>query len=1013
MRIRISTTFLFFFIFILQGYGSTGKVGFKPDRNLTTLTIDQWTSRNGLISNNLTSVFQSSDYFLWVTSFNGIDRFDGVDFRLYDKIKIPIISSNAFYKTFEDSRGILWFCSQSSGIVAMHDNKFTQVLPVGRNSLSVRAIAEDNEGNLWIGTNNEGIYIYKDSVLTKLKIDEFELSLIMDIVISSEGIVYIATNGEGLLIYNDGKIDRLTTSDGLNHNTVNKLHLTADGMLLIGTLDGIYYIMSNERGVIEDAKGLEINDIFVDDYRIIWAATEKGLYRFNENFQLMESLTVSNGLPSSQVSDLIFDHENSLWLSTKKSGLIRLREGFFQNIREEEGLTSGNVNIIAEHQGALYIGCDDGNVSLFHDGKLSKYEINTKKFDLGIRDFCFLDNGEVLIASYRGLLRKKNDLEQLIDLSQFGSGNEIRRVLKAQDGTVWLATRSSGILKLTDFKLAKIYDSSRGLKADYILALEESTSGDIFVGTHSGGMSIIRKNGNIENYMIEEGKSGILIFNIHIIDDRTCWVSTNIGVYKFENNVFTKVTLDEKIYAETIFDICIVDGFAWLSSNIGLIRIKMEDLHAHNNGKIDKVPGKLFNRFDGMASQECTGATRMSTSSEGKILVPTLGGATIVDPSDLQFNTEAPNVFITDFEVDFQPLPFDLKDRLTLEPGLTRFEFSFTALSFIAPPKIQFMYKLQGIDNDWINSGNERRVVYTNLPKGNYTFMVKATNNDGVWNEIGDKLDFRIKPYFYETTFFYLGLLLLIGLIIWGIIILRVRNIEKVNVQLRKLNEELDRFVYSASHDLRAPLSSIMGLVEIARLETTMEAKQHCLDMISSSVKKLDGFINDIIDYSRNQRLELQPEKLDLEAEVMEALAELKYLDKDNKIEKVIEGNGSGTFITDGRRLNVILKNVISNAIRYHKLDQKNPFIKIQIENTGSKASISIEDNGIGIDEIHLQNIFKMFYRADENSKGSGLGLYIVKETIEKLGGEIKVTSKLDQGSKFIVTLPQLNNMPV
>ncbi len=1011
MRIAFNIFCLLFFLCSYAVFGSNQPVGFSPDRKLTTLTIDQWSGKDGLISNNLTSVFQSSGHFLWITSFNGIDRFDGVKFKLYDKTQVPIISSNAFYKTFEDSKGNLWFCSQSSGIIAMKDGQFSQVLPVGRNSLSVRTIAEDHEGKLWIATNNEGIYIYTDSVMTKLDIGEFDLSLIMDIAIDPLGKVYIATNGEGLLIYDHGTVDAITTAEGLNHNTLNKLYIARDSTLYIGTLDGIYFINNKERGRIHAADGLEINDIFVDDYESIWAATEKGLYRINTSLQLVESLTTDNGLPSSQVSGLVFDHENSLWLSTKKSGLLRLRAGFFQNIRVEDGLTSGNVNIIAEHDEKLFIGCDDGNVSIYQNGKVRPFRINNERFDLGIRDFCFIDD-EVLIASYRGLLRKRVHKEDLIDLNKFGAGNEIRRVIHGKDGNIWLATRSSGVVRLTDFEKVKIYNSSNHLKADYILALEQNESGDIYVGTHSGGMSIIRRNGNVENYKIEEGKSGILIFNIDIINDKYCWVSTNIGVYKFENNMFSKVILDDKIYAETIFDIVVIDDFAWLSSNIGLIRIKMADLELHVAGKSAKVPGRLLNRYDGMATQECTGATRMSITRDGKLLVPTLSAATILDPAVLQFNTEIPAVYITDFKVDFNPLPFNNSERIVLDPGNARYEFSFTSLSFIAPPKLQFKYKLQGIDNDWIDAGNNREVVYTNLPKGNYTFSVKASNNDGIWNETGDFLNFRINPYFYETKLFYLGVMLLLALIVWGIIILRVRNIEKVNTKLRKLNEELDRFVYSASHDLRAPLSSVRGLVEIAKLETSIEAKQQCLDLIGSSVQKLDGFINDILDYSRNQRLELKPETLILEEEVKEALKELKYLDKDNKIQILIEGDGTHDFVTDGRRLSVILKNVISNAIRYHNLNQENPFIKIRIENSGHRALISVDDNGIGIDEEHLRNIFKMFYRADESSKGSGLGLYIVKETIEKMGGEISVRSTVNQGTNFTLTIPKINLTP-
>jgi signal transduction histidine kinase len=393
---------------------------------------------------------------------------------------------------------------------------------------------------------------------------------------------------------------------------------------------------------------------------------------------------------------------------------------------------------------------------------------------------------------------------------------------------------------------------------------------------------------------------------------------------------------------------------------------------------------------------------------KANLLIPTLGGATILNPHDIKANDQVPMVYITDFKTDFHHRTFHGENRIIVEPGIVRYEFAFTSLSFIAPPKVLFKYMLKGIDHDWVQAGNEREVVYTNLPKGNYSFMVQASNNDGIWNEEGAVIAFKVEPYFYETTFFYLGIVFLIGILIWGIIVWRVHSVERVNSKLRKLNEELDRFVYSASHDLRAPLSSVLGLVEIARLETTIEGKQQCLDMINTSVVKLDGFINDIIDYSRNQRLELQPELLSITAEIHDAFNDLKYLDKEHKIEKIVEVDDQITFVTDGRRLNVVLKNIISNAIRYHNLRQDNPFIKVKVEYTHDKAVITIEDNGIGIDPDHLEHIFKMFYRADESSKGSGLGLYIVKETLDKIGGQVEVKSQLHLGSSFIITIPQL-----
>jgi signal transduction histidine kinase/ligand-binding sensor domain-containing protein len=1007
--VRFSSFLLFIFLTFSYVFADDNENhGIQTERSLDALTIDQWSVQEGLISNNLTSVFQSSSKFIWITTFNGIVRFDGINLRLYDKSNIPFLSSNGFYKTYEDSQGNLWFCSQSSGVIKYSEGEFSQILPSGKNSLSVRSILEDKEGNIWLGTNMDGLHVYKDDSLHRVDLKAYDLAIIMDLVEDDEGNIIIATNGDGLLKLRGDEIVQITKNGELTNNSLSCLFKDKDGIIYIGSSDGLLYLDNDNKGFVELSRNIEINNIFIDDYNNIWLAAEQGLFMINEESNTFKHLTVEDGLPGRQVSDLYFDHENSLWLSTKKAGLVRLRDGYFENIREKEGLSSKNVNIIVEHNDQYYVGCDDGNINIIEGHKVRPFSMSTENYNLGIRDIHFRDNGEMLIASYNGLIIKKNGEEILFDLRPYNARNDIRRILEDKSGNVWLGTKSSGVVRLNDKNEVHIYDSSSGLKANYILALEENSQGDIYVGTHSGGMSVIRSNGEMDHYPIEEGKSGILIFNIHLVDDSTCLISTNIGIYKFENRDFRKVDLDPGLNAETIFDAVVIDESAWLSSNIGLIRIKCDDIQSHLDNGLPHVEGRLFDRFDGMASHECTGATRMTLSNDGKLLVPTLGGVSILDPKNVVENTHIPEVYITDFLADFQPQPLGNKQKIVIGPDVVRYQFNFTSLSYIAPPKVQFKYKLSNIDGGWMSAGNEREVVYTNLPKGNYSFTVIASNNDNVWNEQGATIHFRVLPHFYETTFFYIAVVFVLALGIWGFIIWRVNSVEQRNAELKKLNEELDRFVYSASHDLRAPLSSVLGLVEIARLEETVEAKQKCLDMINTSVLKLDGFINDIIDYSRNQRIEIKPEELDIKQEVHEAIDELKYQDRENSIIKTVEVEEERRFVTDGRRLNIILKNIISNAIRYHNLEQSSPFIKVNVSYQNEKAKISISDNGIGIDKQHLENIFKMFYRADESSKGSGLGLYIVKETIDKLGGEVHVESQLNFGTTFSIIIPQL-----
>lgn len=226
------------------------------------------------------------------------------------------------------------------------------------------------------------------------------------------------------------------------------------------------------------------------------------------------------------------------------------------------------------------------------------------------------------------------------------------------------------------------------------------------------------------------------------------------------------------------------------------------------------------------------------------------------------------------------------------------------------------------------------------------------------------------------------------------------------NIQLAKTNEELDRFVYSASHDMRAPLSSLLGLIHLSEKTDRPEEVGLFLQMMKDRIKTMEGFIKEVTDYSRNTRLDLIPTPVKLEALAREVVQTLAYSVMNKKVRIEVEIDPALEILTDPNRLKVIINNLVSNAYKYHRFDQPDPFIIIGALQKGDHVLLTIKDNGIGIAPEHHMRIFDMFYRASESSEGSGLGLYIVKETLDKLEGNISVQSSAGVGSEFTVTLP-------
>lgn len=237
---------------------------------------------------------------------------------------------------------------------------------------------------------------------------------------------------------------------------------------------------------------------------------------------------------------------------------------------------------------------------------------------------------------------------------------------------------------------------------------------------------------------------------------------------------------------------------------------------------------------------------------------------------------------------------------------------------------------------------------------------------------------------------------------------LNIKNdtINETNDQLNKLNAELDSLVYRTSHDLRSPVTSILTLVEIIKEEKDEAKRNEYLSLQRKTLFRLDSLITGTLDFTKNKRIELNYETIDFHEFIQAALQDHIFSENSEKIKRIVEIDQQGTFITDKTRLNIVVNNLISNALRYHNKFQENPFLKIIVKSIAGQAELIVEDNGQGIDEKHIEHIFTMFYKANTTSGGSGIGLYIVKEALEKLGGTVKIESQLNVGTKFIIVIP-------
>jgi signal transduction histidine kinase/ligand-binding sensor domain-containing protein len=977
----------------------------KPsEMKLSESFIFQWTGENGLISNNITSAIQAQTGFIWITTYNGIMRFDGVRVDVFDRSTIPFLATDAFYRVYEDAQGMLWFASQGSGII-QYDGKDFKLLKASNGPVpkSARCLLLDNSV-IWIGSNNEGLLKLADD-----KIETVEHPLLKNLTILSiardKQYLWLATDGAGVMRYDGQSIQQYSTANGLLSNTVNAISITDDGVYA-GTNEGVNIIKDEQVFSVESLKSIHVSDIATDSSGKIWIAADNGLGRINRETQMVELVGQKNGFPFNRINSLAFDKEGGLWLGTGRSGLIQVKDPLIVNLTTFQGLSNDRINVTYETKDAFYIGNDVGQLDVYQNGVIRNIPIRTPLKEAAIRDICLANDGNLWIGTYKGLINIRNGIETALTDQNGLPANDVRRILKSNDGSIWVATRSGGVANMMGGKFKPAYNKRNGLESDYVLALEQDEAGTVYVGTHSGGLTLIKPDGSAKTFHLTDNDAGVLIFNIHIQSPTRIFIVANIGFYLFDGNTFRSIEIDRTFKGETHFDwVFDKNGDAWISTNIGLLRLKGLDLELFLKGQLKKVPAKLFDNQDGMKNKECTGATRLLISSKGQVWVPTIGGVSILYPDNVTESKVPPPVYISSLYTDSDTL---MNTGILINPGNMRYVFNYTALSFKSPGKQRFRYKLEGFNDVWLDAGTKRDVEYTNLEPGSYTFRVMGCNSDGVWNTVGASYSFTVLPYFYQTTLFYVLVLALFLIIVYAIYRWRLRSVVRSNAELKKLNEELDNFVYSTSHDLRAPLTSIMGLINLSRLEKT-EDRDEYINLMERSVKKMDDFIREITDFSRNARLTLEPVKIDFLSLIQETFEHLRFLDMDNRIERNILVEEGIVFYSDKLRISIILNNLITNAIKYSNAQQPNQKIEVEVRRHENGIRLIVKDNGIGIKPEQLSLIFEMFYRGSEQSQGSGLGLYIVKETVHKLKGGVTVKSQISKGSTFEVVLPSLH----
>ncbi len=954
-----------------------------------TLPFKHYSVEDGLVSSSVSCIFQDSGGYLWLGTEQGISRFNGVGF---EDISVGSESFIGFvYDILEDRKGNIWFGTENSGAGCFHSGELTfyttrDGLPHNR----VTSMVEDGAGDLWFGTR-AGVAMFDGTgFVCYTGADGLAGNDVRDMVIDKKGNHWIGT-GEGLSRYTgdgfinytstgpgglpdnsirvlkpdrggdlwigtegglcrfrDGTFRSFTVKDGLPGNLVRGIAEDRNSSLWVGTDRGACYFSGGTLTTYNTAHGLpddSVYSIFVDREGNTWFGTILGLSKLN-SLQFV-NYTVKDGLPHNLIWGIIEEREGIYWIATGK-GLSRFSNGTFKNLTTRDGLISDAVfRMVKDRKGKIWIAAQ-GGVSVYWNGTFTNYTVEDGLPHNTVLAVLEDRAGVIWLGTSRGICRF---VDGVFTTPAFERERlPVRFLSRDREGNLWYAN-SKGLYRVSGDK--RIHYSSRdGLADDVVYSFFEDRRGRIWLGT-ARGLSCF-DNGEFTNYTTADGLADNVCYFLLGDDRENLWIGTKRGINRFDGKTF-----------------------------------------------------KTYTTRDGLSSYE-VGQGACLKDSRGYLWFGTVKGLTRYDPAADRVNRVPPPVYITGFSVFEEEYPMDRP--IGLEYNRNHLKFSFTGLSFTAPGDVSYRYRLEGIDRRWFRTGN-RYISYPYLPHGDYTFKVFAVNNDGVESETPAEIRFRILPPFWKTWWFQLFLVLLVSAVLSMVVLWKIKR-EKEKIANRERNKQLVMaqkmellgiLAGGAVHDLKNLLSIIIGYSKIAVKQTDAgDEKLRPIENIKNTAVTAVQVVKQILAFTRQKYDETMaanlPGLLDDILEILKVTAPAGITVRWEPPDEDIR-----LFINPTRFQQVVM-NLCLNAV--HAMEgAAGGELDIRLDKTpAGRVRLRVRDTGAGMDRGIVDNIFNPLFTTKEPGKGSGLGLFVVKQAMDESNGKIEVRSTPGKGTTFTLS---------
>ena len=1037
---------------------STSYANIRESFNFKNITIE-----DGLSQSTVETIYQDSKGYIWIGTNDGLDRYNGYEFKhyKYDKYDKNSIANNYIVDIIEDKNGYIWvstigglsrinpdkneiknyyskedsgnlsnsnlwqlLCTKDNRLIAStidglnvydkNKDKFTRILYKEGElpSQYIYSLEEDINGHIWVGTDNGLVELDKDLNIVKSYHDTIGDSDVYNVYDDSKGNIWVCTLDNGLFKIN---LDDKSVDNYKNNNS--KISIPSN----------------NVRDIISDSEGK------------LWIATDKGLCTFDyereEFITYNKKLYQSNSLIDDEIFCLLKDSSGLIWIGTY-SGISRFNPNssftHFKSDPYDNNSISGNVihGIYEDDDKTLWIGTNESGVNIIN-GESIKH-LNKENSNLvsdlieditGFKNYIFIGTNEGLSVLVKNDKTVKNYTITNYTTKDGLPSNKIRSLFIDSKGYLWIGTNKG--LAILDINNNKIIDityilDEMGVSDKFIRAVYEDSKGNYYIGCFlEGGLIKINPNNkeykiykNIENDDSSISNNSIRYINEDLYGNILVGTSHGINILNLSTDKFNHYTEKDGLINNTIYGILVdKNNGIWMSTNAGISKLSTEDATFKN-----------FTITDGLQSNEFNGRACFK-SKDGNMYFGGINGFNVFNSQDIELSTFEPKVIFDNFEINGT----NKKDisNIKFKSNENNIKINFFTNDYKNTKTTQYYYKLEGLENEW-NMTNSNSLVFVNLGSGDYTLKIKTITQHGVMSD-ESSVHFTINPPIWRSNY-----AICIYLILIIISILRymhkVNTLDRlVNERTNKLRKEMEKneqlfkkvlsleqnknnYFVNLSHELRTPLNVLSSINQLIKEFTkkdnfiTPEKLSYYMGIMDRNCSRLLSLINNLIDHTKieNNSYIINKKDEDIVYLVEETVLDMKDYIEEKGLELIFDTDVEEKVIRcDKVDIERCIINLVGNAVKF---TPEGGLIEVLLQDLDDKVKIIVKDNGIGISEENQKIIFDRFNQVvDESSEqkgGSGLGLTITKQFITLHNGEIYVESEVGVGSEFIIILP-------